>query len=137
MLRKCIQIFIIVMLTCAVVAAQKPGPVPLRPICGYPPDPDCCDIYGCEPLNSPPTVSLSASPTSGWGPLNVSFVASAADSDGYITSTVLYFGDGQAASDVTSAVHTYAAAGTYYATFTATITEIQHRPASRSKSLGR
>ena len=68
--------------------------------------------------NNPPTCNyLSASPTSGNLPLNVSFTGSGSDSDGTIAQYEFDFGDGSSKvySSTTGATHTYNAAGTYCA----------------------
>ncbi|MFN2531075.1 MAG: endonuclease/exonuclease/phosphatase family protein, partial [Pyrinomonadaceae bacterium] len=70
-------------------------------------------------VNQPPQVSLSASPTSGFAPLFVSFNGSATDPDGYITSYNWTFGDGNT-STVLSPTDTYTSAGTYTARLTVT-----------------
>lgn len=103
------------------VSSDGTAIVPNRPICGYPPDPDCCEIYGdCEPSNIPPTVTLSASPTSGIAPVTVTFTATASDRDGYIVDYFWNFGDGQSIGGVLSTTHTYNSPGQYNASFTAT-----------------
>lgn len=91
------------------------------PECG-PDDPRCCDIYDtCDILrNRPPTVTLSASPTSGTAPLAVTLTASASDPEGSYVETFWDFGDGQILDGVTSTNHTYNSAGLYTASFTAT-----------------
>ncbi|MFO7956539.1 MAG: PKD domain-containing protein [Candidatus Brocadiia bacterium] len=71
-----------------------------------------------EAPNSPPTASVSATPTSGTVPLEVSFDGSGStDSDGTVTSYAWDFGDGY--SGTGSAVsHAYDEAGTYTASLT-------------------
>ena len=69
-------------------------------------------------INNPPTVSISASPTSGTSPLTVSFTSNASDSDGYIASYYWNFGDNTNSSAV-SPSHTYSA-GSYRAYLTVT-----------------
>ncbi|HLE96807.1 MAG TPA: S8 family serine peptidase, partial [Candidatus Thermoplasmatota archaeon] len=72
-----------------------------------------------------PTASLSASPTSGAAPLDVTFTLGASDSDGTIASWSLTFGDATPASSGSGSppatvAHTYAAAGSFTATLTVT-----------------
>lgn len=67
---------------------------------------------------APPVLALTASPDSGTSPLEVSFVASIQDLSS-IASKTWKFGDGQSTSNA-SVVHTYAAAGDYWARFEAT-----------------
>jgi PKD repeat protein/C1A family cysteine protease len=70
--------------------------------------------------NQAPTPVISATPTSGATPLEVSFSGAASqDPDGTITSYAWDFGDGTTASGV-SAVHTYTDAGTFTARLTVT-----------------
>ena len=70
--------------------------------------------------NQPPNASFSASPTSGYAPLSVSFNGSGStDSDGTIASYSWNFGDGATSSGV-SRSHSYSAAGNYTATLTVT-----------------
>jgi PKD repeat protein len=83
--------------------------------------------------NKPPVAAVSATPSSAYGPVNVSVsAAGSSDPDGSITSTVLNFGDGTTASAVTAS-HTYSAAGTY--TITATVTDNQGASSSASTSV--
>jgi len=70
------------------------------------------------PANQSPTVSVSASPTSGVSPLFVSFSSSASDPDGYIASYSWNFGDSTSSSSA-NPTHTYSA-GTYFAALTVT-----------------
>jgi PKD repeat protein len=72
--------------------------------------------------NTPPTASLSATPTSGIAPLAVTLDASASiDTDGTITNYAWVFGDGATSSGPSPSVsHTYATAGTYTAKVTVT-----------------
>jgi len=68
--------------------------------------------------NNPPTCNyLSASPTSGNLPLNVSFTGSGSDSDGTIAQYEFDFGDGSSKvySGTAGTTHTYNAVGTYCA----------------------
>jgi len=82
-------------------------------------------LGGCKQiekyLNEPPTVSLSANPTSGPAPLTVTFTVNANDPDGDAISCTLDFGDQTTpATQCNGAVnHTYQQAGTYAAVFTA------------------
>ncbi len=76
--------------------------------------------------NEPPTCSLSASPTSGYAPLDVTLSLSASDTDGSIDSWELDIdNDGSAdysGSSISPATkpHTYQSAGEYTAKFTVT-----------------
>ena len=70
--------------------------------------------------NTPPTAVLSAVPSSGDAPLDVTFDASgSSDQDGGISSATLDFGDG-ASAGTGSTLHTYTTPGTYTATLTVT-----------------
>ena len=69
--------------------------------------------------NQPPTVSVSASVTSGLAPLAVSFTGTASDPDGQIASYSWSFGDGQTSTQQSPA-HTYSAAGSFTARLTVT-----------------
>jgi endonuclease/exonuclease/phosphatase family metal-dependent hydrolase len=69
--------------------------------------------------NQPPQVSISASPTSGTGPLFVSFSTSVNDPDGYIASYYWNFGD-STTSTTAVPTHTYSSTGTYTASLTVT-----------------
>lgn len=70
--------------------------------------------------NLAPVAAVSATPTTGDFPLNVTFNgAGSTDSDGTIVSYAWTFGDGGTAS-VSSPSHTYTAAGTYNAVLTVT-----------------
>ena len=70
--------------------------------------------------NQPPTAVASATPTSGIGPLVVSFSgANSSDSDGTIASYSWAFGDGGTGSGVAPS-HTYQNAGNYTAVLTVT-----------------
>jgi PKD repeat protein len=70
--------------------------------------------------NKLPIVVVSASPANGEAPLNVMFTSEgSSDPDGAITSIDWNFGDGTSGSG-TALPHTYAAAGLYWATMTAT-----------------
>ena len=71
------------------------------------------------PVNLPPLVSLTASTTSGVGPLSVQFTGIASDADGTIASYRWDFGNGQT-STAQSPAHTYQSTGSYTARFTAT-----------------
>jgi len=68
--------------------------------------------------NTVPTPALSAVPTSGTAPLNVSFTGAAADADGDgIVEYTFDFGDGSSVTQVgANAIHTYRDAGTFAAT---------------------
>lgn len=67
--------------------------------------------------NQPPSVNLTAVPTSGHAPLTVAFVGSGNDPDGTITEYSWVFGDGLGSTQQ-SPSHTYSSAGTYIATLT-------------------
>ena len=70
--------------------------------------------------NLAPVAAVSATPTTGNFPLNVTFNGTgSSDSDGTITSYAWTFGDGGTAS-IVSPSHTYAAAGIYNAVLTVT-----------------
>lgn len=68
------------------------------------------------PANQPPSVGC---PTASVSDLNVTFTASATDSDGTISTITWDFGDGQTGTG-SSVTHTYASAGTYGIVNTAT-----------------
>ena len=69
----------------------------------------------------PPTVSVSAVPTTARAGDAIQFTASATDPDGTIAGYQWAFGDGQTAATGTGTVgHTYATAGTFTATVTVT-----------------
>ena len=80
------------------------------------------DTTGCPPTdeNNPPTIeSVTATPTSGFAPLNVSFDVEASDEDGDELSYSWDFdGDGEADSTQKSPTHTYTTAGTHEAEVT-------------------
>jgi PKD repeat protein len=69
--------------------------------------------------NQPPQVSASASPLSGYAPLQVTLTANGFDPDGWITSWDWSFGDGTGASGQT-VFHTYGSPGDYVASVTVT-----------------
>lgn len=71
------------------------------------------------PPNQPPTVSLTATATSGTSPLNVTFNSTSGDSDGSIVSYSWTFGDG-GTSTAADPSHVYQSAGTYTARITVT-----------------
>jgi hypothetical protein len=78
---------------------------------------------GGGPINQPPVVSVSASPSTGSAPLTVSFSSNGSfDPDGSIVSYLWNFGDSTYPPDQTSPnpVHTYTQTGplTYHATLT-------------------
>ena len=70
--------------------------------------------------SSPPSCTLSVSPSSGNVPLAVTATGSCTDPANDITSTSINWGDGSSSPGVTSGTHTYNAAGTYTVTLTAT-----------------
>lgn len=82
-------------------------------------------------VNNPPTVSISANPTSGNVPLTVNFTATAQDSDGTIASYVWDFGD-STISNTQNPTHTYNTAGAY----TAKIDVTDNGGATASASVG-
>ena len=65
--------------------------------------------------NTPPTVSASATPTSGQSPLTVKFTGSANDPDGTIVSYRWYFGDGSTSTEQ-NPTHIYNKGGLYTTT---------------------
>ena len=69
--------------------------------------------------NQAPQVSVSATPTSGYAPLTVSFNSTSSDSDGSIVSYSWNFGDGQT-STAADPSHVYQSAGSYTAKITVT-----------------
>ena len=69
--------------------------------------------------NQPPTVSVSATPTSGTAPLFVAFSSNSSDPDGSIVSSTWTFGDGTGGAAI-SPDHVYNSAGTYTARVTVT-----------------
>jgi endonuclease/exonuclease/phosphatase family metal-dependent hydrolase len=79
--------------------------------------------------NQPPTVSVSANPTSGFAPLAVAFNSSSSDPDGWIVSSTWTFGDGTGGAAI-SPDHVYSA-GTY----TARVTVTDNAGATASASL--
>jgi PKD repeat protein len=82
--------------------------------------------------NQPPTAVASATPTSGIGPLAVSFSgANSSDSDGTIPSYSWAFGDGGTGSGVAPA-HAYQNAGNY----TAVLTVTDNQGATATASVG-
>ena len=78
---------------------------------------------GCEeppPENTPPVIgAVTASPSSGFGPLQVAFGVTATDADGdALTYSWDFDGDGTADSTVEDPSHTYTAPGVYEAEVT-------------------
>jgi PKD repeat protein len=69
--------------------------------------------------NQPPTVSITATPTTGTAPLNVAFTASAADPEGQLLTYAWQFGDGLISS-ATNPSHLYQTTGVYTARCTVT-----------------
>ncbi|HKY29210.1 MAG TPA: endonuclease/exonuclease/phosphatase family protein [Pyrinomonadaceae bacterium] len=82
------------------------------------------------PVNQPPTLSISATPTSGNSPLFVTFASSASDADGYIAGYSWNLGNG-VTSSVPNPTNTYASAGTY----TATLTVVDNSGATATRSV--
>jgi PKD repeat protein len=72
-----------------------------------------------QPSNSPPQVSVTASPLSGAAPLTVAFASAAFDPDGQVVAYIWNFGDGQTSSQA-SPSHLYQSAGTFTAQLTVT-----------------
>jgi endonuclease/exonuclease/phosphatase family metal-dependent hydrolase len=81
------------------VAAPAPSPTPLP--------------------NQTPQVSVSASTTSGYNPLNVGFTSNATDADGSIVAYNWNFGDGQTSTQAAPA-HVYQSTGSFSARLTVT-----------------
>ncbi|MBI5375179.1 MAG: PKD domain-containing protein [Candidatus Schekmanbacteria bacterium] len=69
--------------------------------------------------NQIPTVSVTATPTSGLEPLAVAFTSTASDTDGTIDAYYWQFGDGKT-SNIANPTHTYSCDGTYIATLRVT-----------------
>ncbi len=82
------------------------------------------------PANQPPSVNVTAAPSSGHAPLTVSFVGSGTDPDGTILEYSWIFGDGTG-SNQQSTSHTYTNPGNY----TATLTVRDDAGATASKSV--
>lgn len=74
---------------------------------------------GTPPANQPPTVSVSATPTSGTAPVTVAFVTTARDPEGQALTYSWNFGDSTSSTQA-SPTHIYQAAGTYTARLTVT-----------------
>jgi len=88
------------------------------------------DPCGATPVNQPPTLSITATPTSGNSPLSVSFSSSASDVDGYITSYSWNLGNG-VTSSVPNPTNIYQSPGTY----TAALTVVDNSGATATKSV--
>jgi PKD repeat protein len=73
--------------------------------------------------NRAPTVQLTATPTSGKAPLNVSFSATGSDPDGDALTYKYDFGDGSKPVTGRTATHKYAKAGVFTAKVTVTDTD--------------
>jgi len=71
-------------------------------------------VIRVEEPNRPPTVTVSAQPTSGTAPLTVSFTANGSDPNGDELTYAWSFGDGTTSSE-RNPTHTYATRGTYTA----------------------
>ena len=82
------------------------------------------------PSNQAPSVSASATPTSGSAPLTVSFTSNATDPDGFIATYHWDFGDGGTSTQAAPS-HVYQSAGT----FTARVTVTDNGGATASSSL--
>jgi PKD repeat protein len=74
---------------------------------------------GTPPANQPPTVTVTATPTSGTAPLNVAFTSTARDPENQALTYSWNFGD-STSSTQGSPSHMYQAAGTYTARLTVT-----------------
>lgn len=98
-----------------IVAVATPPGTPGVPIQGH----SSFSVVVHVPANRSPTVTASASPTSGMDPLEVSFSAIASDEDGYITSYKWDFGDGRG-SGKQNPTHTFRGKGVYDVTVTVT-----------------
>ncbi len=88
-------------------------------------DLDSKQVFVSPPKNNPPVAILVANTTSGPAPLTVKLTLDGVDSDGFITSWVLLFGDGQsqfANGDPNGLMitHTYANPGAFVAKLTVT-----------------
>jgi len=80
-------------------------------------------LTGCTAINSPPTASFTAFPSSGAAPLSVSFDASLSyDPDGSIVSYEWDFTDGHFGTGETT-THAFGTAGTYSVKLTVTDNE--------------
>jgi endonuclease/exonuclease/phosphatase family metal-dependent hydrolase len=82
------------------------------------------------PPNQAPQVTIAASPTSGYAPLNVVFNSTASDPDGWIAAYNWTFGDGQS-STAADPSHVYQSTGS----FTARVTVTDNAGASTSAAL--
>lgn len=82
-----------------------------------------------NPSNQAPTVTATATPTSGITPLAVNFTATATDTDGSIASYAWTFGDSGTATS-SNPSHTYTSTGTFVSTVT--VTDNQGAQASSS-----
>ncbi len=69
------------------------------------------------PTNQPPTISITATPTSGNAPLNVAFIANANDPEGQTLTYSWNFGDGQTSTQANPS-HLYQSAGSFTAVCT-------------------
>jgi endonuclease/exonuclease/phosphatase family metal-dependent hydrolase len=87
---------------------------------------------GSPTSNQPPSATVSASPTSGVFPLNVSFSTNASDPDGFIASYNWTFGDGQTSSQASPSI-VYQSAGTFTAQLT--VTDNEGATASTSRTI--
>ena len=72
-----------------------------------------------SPNNVAPTVAITATPTFGKAPADVTFTSTVSDSDGTVDALLWNFGDGSPTSTLANPTHTYAA-GVWTATLTAT-----------------
>jgi len=70
--------------------------------------------------NTPPTIGPTASPSSGFAPLNVQFVANARDPEGGELEYAWDFGDGSPGSTKANPKHAYTRSGVYKANVTVT-----------------
>ena len=93
-------------------------------------------LAGCRINTAPVITAFSASPASGYAPLQVTFIVSANDPDGDQITCDVNFGDGNSSgplpcSSTLNASHTYANSGTY----TAILTVNDGRGGSTQKSV--
>ncbi|MEX0600435.1 MAG: malectin domain-containing carbohydrate-binding protein, partial [Rhodothermales bacterium] len=85
--------------------------------------------------NMLPVASFSATPMSGYAPLDVSFDASASTDDGAISSYSWNFGDGTAGTGVITS-HTYSSPGAYAVTLTLQDDEGAWKSSSKTITVG-
>ncbi len=88
-------------------------------------------VVSAPPKNTPPSVTVSADPTTGPAPLAVNFRCAASDSDGRIVSYLWKFGDG-GRSNNSQASHQYKSKGKY----TASVTVTDDQGAQTTRTIG-